>query len=53
LLSTTDDLEESHYYKGLALRAQGHTTEARAEFQAALKWNKNYQDAQKVLADSK
>ena len=51
LLRATDDLEESHYYKGLALRALGRPAEARAEFQAALKWNKNYKDAQDALAD--
>ncbi|MBI5034462.1 MAG: C39 family peptidase [Chloroflexi bacterium] len=53
LLRSADDLEESHYYKGLALRAMGRSTEARAEFQATLKWNKNYKDAQKALANSK
>jgi tetratricopeptide (TPR) repeat protein len=50
LLSATDDLEESHYYKGLALRALGRTAEARAEFQAALKWNKNYREAQEAMS---
>jgi Peptidase_C39 like family/Tetratricopeptide repeat len=50
LLQATDDLEESHYYKGLALRALGRTADARREFQAALKWNPNYRDAQRALA---
>jgi hypothetical protein len=49
LLSKTADLEESHYYKGLALRASGRTAEARDEFQAALGYNKNYRDAQRAL----
>jgi len=53
LLRTTDDLEESHYYKGLALRALGRAADAFAEFQAALKWNKNYQAAQDAMANDK
>ena len=49
LVGPTDDLEESHYYKGLALRALGRTGEARGEFETALRYNKNYADAQRVL----
>ena len=49
LLKSTDDLEESHYYKGLALRALGKTEQAREEFETALKWNQNYRDAQEAL----
>ena len=51
LLGPTDNLEESHYYKGLALRALGRTGDARSEFQTALRYNKNYADAQHALAD--
>ncbi|MBI5303739.1 MAG: C39 family peptidase [Chloroflexi bacterium] len=51
LLAGFDGLEESHYYKGLALRAQGRADDARAEFQIALKYNKNYRDAQRALKD--
>jgi tetratricopeptide (TPR) repeat protein len=50
LLHLSDDLEESHYYKGLALRAQGKMDDARREFQAALRYNKNYAQAQRALA---
>ncbi len=50
LLRVSDDLEESHYYKGLALRAQGQTENARREFQAALRYNKNYAGALRALA---
>ena len=49
VLGKTIDLEESHYYKGLALRALGQTAQARSEFQTALGYNKNYRDAQRAL----
>jgi tetratricopeptide (TPR) repeat protein len=49
LLRGSDDLEESHYYKGLALRALGRQADARREFETALRYNKNYQDAQRAL----
>lgn len=49
LLKVTDDLEESHYYKGLALRALGRNDEARSEFETALRFNSNYRDAQRAL----
>jgi tetratricopeptide (TPR) repeat protein len=52
LLSKTDDLEEAHYYKGLALRALGRQEEARRKFETALRYNKNYQDAQRALASA-
>ncbi len=48
-LNGTDDLEESHYYKGLALRALKRETDARHEFETALQWNKNYRAAQIAL----
>jgi hypothetical protein len=48
-LRPLDDLEESHYYKGLALRALGRIDDARREFETALHYNKNYQDAQREL----
>jgi tetratricopeptide (TPR) repeat protein len=48
-LNVVDDLEESHYYKGMALLALGRSKEARSEFQAALHYNPNYQDAQQAL----
>jgi hypothetical protein len=49
LLKATDDLEESHYYKGLALRALGREEQAKQEFEAALRYNSNYVDAQRAL----
>ncbi len=42
VLSKAEDLEEAHYYKGLALRALGRTAEARRAFETALKYNKNF-----------
>jgi tetratricopeptide (TPR) repeat protein len=50
-LRPLDDLEESHYYKGQALRALGRVEDARREFETALHYNKNYQDAQLALQD--
>jgi len=49
-LQRTTDLEESHFYRGKALQAQGKTAEARASFQAALKANAKFTLAQQALA---
>jgi hypothetical protein len=51
-LHIVDDLEESHYYKGLALRALGRGKDARQEFETALRYNKNDQEAQQALQES-
>jgi hypothetical protein len=51
-LSQVNDLEESHYYKGLALRALSREAEAKAELQVALSFNPNYLDAQQALQAS-
>ena len=51
-LHIVDDLEESHYYKGLALRAMGRGKDARQEFETALRYNKNDQQAQQALQES-
>ena len=51
-LHVVDDLEESHYYKGLALRALGRGQDARQEFETALRYNKNDQDAQRALQEA-
>lgn len=51
-LKPTGDLEESYYYKGLALQKLGRTDEARAAFQSALKYNTNYHAAQQALAQA-
>lgn len=50
LLRETVDLEESHYYKALALRSLGRNEEARRELEAAVRYNKNYADAKRALA---
>ena len=49
-LQPASDLEESHYYKGLALEKLGQMSKARAEFSLALQYNKNYTKAQLQLA---
>jgi uncharacterized protein YvpB len=51
-LRTVADLEESHYYKGMALQALGQENAARREFKAALRYNPNYQNAQSALQAS-
>jgi predicted Zn-dependent protease len=38
-IASSSDLEESHYYKGRALQAQGKVREARAAYGLALKAN--------------
>ena len=50
-LNPTGDLEESYYYKGLALERLGRTDQARQAFQLALKYNSNYLAAQNALQD--
>jgi len=49
-LQRSNDLEESHYYKGRALQAQGQAPQARAAYQAALKANAKYTPASHSLA---
>ncbi len=49
-LSTTNGLEESHYWRGRAYAALAKTAEARADFEAALKENPNYPGARAALA---
>lgn len=48
-LKPAPDLEESHYYKGLALENLGQVVQARAEFTLALQYNKNYTAAKLEL----
>ena len=48
-LHPTSDLEESYYYKGLALEKLGRLDQARAAFELALKYNPNYQAARQAL----
>lgn len=49
-LKPVPDLEESHYYKGMALEKLGQFTQARTEFGLAVHYNKNYAEAQSQLA---
>ena len=48
-LRIVNGLEESHYYKGLALQGLGRDDDARREFEAALRYNSNYLPAQSAL----
>lgn len=48
-LKNAANLEESHYYRGLALQALGQRDEAKAALQTAVKLNKNFQRAQEAL----
>lgn len=50
-LKPTGDLEESYYYKGLALQKLGRLAEARDAFQLARKYNSHYLEAQQALAE--
>lgn len=50
-LKPTGDLEESYYYKGLALKKLGRIEQAREAFQTALRYNSNYQAAQQALKE--
>lgn len=46
-----ENLEESRYWRGMALRALGREDEARAEFETALRYNPLYAPAAEALAD--
>jgi tetratricopeptide (TPR) repeat protein len=45
-----ENLEESRYWRGMALRALGREEEARADFQAALRYNPLFTPAAEALA---
>jgi tetratricopeptide (TPR) repeat protein len=49
-LATTVEVEETFYYKGLALQAQGDMAGARDAYQQAVDFNPNYVDAIQALA---
>lgn len=49
-LKTANNLEESYYYRGMALQAMGQAEPARQAFEQAVKLNKNYRRAQDALA---
>lgn len=48
-LKPTGDLEESYYYKAVALFKLGKTDDARRELESALKYNPNYNAAREAL----
>ncbi|HKZ82155.1 MAG TPA: C39 family peptidase [Anaerolineae bacterium] len=48
-LNVMDDLEESHYWLGMAQLAQGNTDAARREFESALAFNPNFAPAREAL----
>jgi hypothetical protein len=50
VIKVTPDIEETYYYKGLALQALGNTEAARSQLELALKHNPNFQPAQDALA---
>ena len=49
-LGTTDNLEESHYWLGMAQLAQRELDDAQREFELALKFNPNFAPAHEALA---
>jgi tetratricopeptide (TPR) repeat protein len=48
-LNVANNLEESYYWRGLAFLAQGDENRARADFQAAVKFNPAYSPAREAL----
>jgi tetratricopeptide (TPR) repeat protein len=48
-LRTTHNLEESYYWRGMAHLAQGNVDRARADFQAAVKYNPNFAAPREAL----
>jgi tetratricopeptide (TPR) repeat protein len=49
-LQQASDLEESHYFRGRALEAQGQTAAARSSYAAAIRANPKYAPANHALA---
>lgn len=49
-LKAANNLEESHYYRGLALKGLGQPDQARQALEQAVKLNKNFQRAQDALS---
>jgi tetratricopeptide (TPR) repeat protein len=48
-LNIVSNLEESHYWRGMAYLAQGNADRARSDFEAALKYNPNFAPASAAL----
>jgi tetratricopeptide (TPR) repeat protein len=51
-LATTNNLEESYYWRGMARLANGDTDGARADLEAALRYHENWPPAVVALTDS-
>lgn len=49
-LKTANNLEESHYYRGMALKGLGQPDQARQAFEQAVRLNKHFQRAQDALS---
>jgi hypothetical protein len=49
VLKLTPNIEETYYYKGLALKALGNSAGARSQLELALKYNPNFEPAQDAL----
>jgi len=45
-VATTPDIEESYYWKGMAYAAEGNSSAAIEQFNLALRYNRNFFDAQ-------
>ncbi len=50
VIKVTPNIEETYYYKGLALKALGNRAGARSQLELALKRNPNFKPAQDALA---
>lgn len=50
-LRNAGNLEESHYWRGRALLAQGEIEQARKAFERAVKYNPNFTEAKTALAE--
>lgn len=50
-LAAQNNLEESHYWRGLTLQALGNSEEARREFETALVFNPNFELARAALGN--
>jgi tetratricopeptide (TPR) repeat protein len=48
-LATTDNLEESYYWRGMARLARGDTNGARADFESALRYHAGWPPAVAAL----
>lgn len=48
---TTPYVEELHYYHGLVFASQGRSVDAKAQFNQALQYNRNFEDAQIAIEE--